>query len=147
LSTDGTLDDLRKRVKENWTAIETYLPSKSAAKSSLVTTPVQQNMDPSVHQGNCLSKVKIKLTTDLIANIPVLLGTDPEKILKFLIRAKEIFDMRLISESEFIALLVSRTSGRIRQILRAHLGRTQTWGMVQSETISTFIPLRVKEEF
>jgi hypothetical protein len=33
LSTDGTLDDLRKRVKEKWTAVELYLPSQSTAKS------------------------------------------------------------------------------------------------------------------
>jgi hypothetical protein len=46
LFTDGTLDDLRKRVKEKWIAIEPYLPSQSAAKSSLVTKPVQQNIDP-----------------------------------------------------------------------------------------------------
>jgi hypothetical protein len=80
LSTDGTLDDLRKRVKEKWTAVEPYLPSQSAAKSFLLTTPVQQNMDPSMHQGNCLSKIKIKLVTDLISGILVLSGTDPEEI-------------------------------------------------------------------
>jgi hypothetical protein len=147
LSTDGTLDDLRKRVKEKWTAVELYLPSQSTAKSFLLTTPVQQNMDPSVSQGNCLSKVKIKLATDLISNIPVLSGTDPEEILKFLIRAKGIFDLRLISESEFMALLVSRTVGRITQILGAHLGSTQSWAMFQSEIISTFLPLRVKDGF
>jgi hypothetical protein len=55
--------------------------------------------------------------TDLISNNPVLSGTDPEEILKFLVRAKGIFDLRLISESEFMALLVSRTVGRITQIL------------------------------
>jgi hypothetical protein len=46
-----------------------------------------------------------------------------------------------------MALLVSRTSGRIVQILGAHLGTTEDWGMVQSEIISTFLPPRVKERF
>jgi hypothetical protein len=99
LSTDGTLDDLRERIKEKWTAVEPYLPSQSAAKSFLLTTPVDQNMDPSMQQGNCLSNIKIKLATDLISDIPVLSGTDPEEILKFLIRAKGVFDLKLISES------------------------------------------------
>lgn len=45
--------------------------------------------------------------------------------------------MELISDSEFMALLVSRTSGRIMQILGARLGNTQNWGMVRSEIIST----------
>jgi hypothetical protein len=104
-------------------------------------------MDPSVPQGNCLSKAKTKLATDLISNIPVLSGTEPEEILKFLIRAKGIFDLILISESEFMALLVSRTVGRITQILGDHLGSTQGWAMLQSEIISTFLPPRVKEGF
>jgi hypothetical protein len=67
--------------------------------------------------------------------------------LKFLIRAKQVFDLKLISDPELMALLVSRTSGRITQILGAHLGTTQGWGMVQSEIISTFLPPRVKEKF
>jgi hypothetical protein len=46
-----------------------------------------------------------------------------------------------------MALLVSRTSGRIMQILGAHLGTTEDWGMVQSEVISIFLPPRVKERF
>jgi hypothetical protein len=43
------------------------------------------------YHGNCLSKIKIKLTTDWISVIPVLSGTDHEEILKFLIRAKQVF--------------------------------------------------------
>jgi hypothetical protein len=33
LSTDRMLDELRKRIKEKWTAVEPFLPSHSAAKS------------------------------------------------------------------------------------------------------------------
>jgi hypothetical protein len=125
LTIDGTLDELRKRVKERWTDMEPYLHSQSAAKSSLVTKPVQQNVDPVVYQGNCLSKIKIKLATDLISGIPVLSGTDPE-ILKFLIRAKQVFELKLISDPELMTVLIKRTSGRITQILSAHLGMTKT---------------------
>ncbi|PNF24849.1 hypothetical protein B7P43_G12918 [Cryptotermes secundus] len=46
-----------------------------------------------------------------------------------------------------MALMVSRTSGRITQILGAHIGTTQSWGLVQTEIISTFLPCRVKERF
>ena len=85
LSTDGTLDDLRRRVKEKWTAIEAYLPSQSTDKSPLVTKPVPQITESQVREGTYLSKTKLKLVTDLIKNIPLLVDTDPEKILKFLI--------------------------------------------------------------
>jgi hypothetical protein len=123
------------------------LPSPSAARSSVVTKPVLQSTDPVGYQGYCLNKVKIKLATDLISAIPVLSGTDPEEVLKFLIRAKEVLDLKLVSDSEFMALMVSRTSGRITQILGAHVGTTQGWGVVQTEMISTFLPCRVRERF
>jgi hypothetical protein len=147
LSTDGTLDDLRRRVKEKWTAIEAYLPSQSTDKSPLVTKPVPQITESQVREGTYLSKTKLKLVTDLIKNIPLLVDTDPEKILIFLIRVKEVFDLKLVTDVEFISLLISRTSGRITQILGAHLGTTQNWGLVRSEIISTFLPPRVKERF
>jgi hypothetical protein len=147
LSTNRTLDDLRKRVKEKWIDIEAYLPLQSAAKSSLPTTSVPQSIDSIVYRGNCLTKIQIKLATDLISAIPVLSDTDPKGILKFLIRARHVFELKLISDSEFMALLVSRTSGRIMQILGAHLVTTEDWGMVQSEIIFTFLPPRVKERF
>jgi hypothetical protein len=147
LSTDGTLDDFRKRVKEKWTAIEPCLPSPNAAKSSVVTKPVLQSTDSVGYQGYCLNKVKIKLAADLILAIPVLSGTEPEEVLNFLIRAKEVLHLKLVSDSDFIALMVSRTSGRITQILGAHVGTTQGWGVVQTDLISTFLPCRVKERF
>jgi hypothetical protein len=109
--------------------------------------PVSQSTDSVGCQGYCLNKVKIKLSTDLISAIPALSGTDPEKVLKFLIRVKEVFDLKLVSDSEFKALMVSRTSGRITQILSAHVGTTQSWGFIQTEIISAFLPCRVKERF
>jgi hypothetical protein len=45
LPTDGTLDDLRKRVKEKWSAIEPYLPSQSTAKSVFTTMSASQSRD------------------------------------------------------------------------------------------------------
>jgi hypothetical protein len=82
------------------------------------------------YQGYCLNRVRIKLATDLISGIPVLSGTDAEEVLNLLIRAKEVLDLKLVSDSEFIVLMVSRTSGRIAQILGAQVGTTQGWGVV-----------------
>jgi hypothetical protein len=147
LPTNGTLDELRKWVKDKWTAIEVYLPSQSADKLSPSMTSLPQRSDATVYRGNYFAKIQIKLVTDLISAIPVLSNTHPEQILEFLIRARHVFELRLISDSEFMALLVSRTSGRITQILGAHLGTTEDWGVVQSEIIATFLPPRVKERF
>jgi hypothetical protein len=90
--------------------------------------------------------MKINLVVDLMKNIPVLPDSDPEKILKFLIRAKEIFDLKLVTDLEFMSLLVSRM-GRITQILRVHIGTTHNWESVQAEIIATFLPPRVNEKF
>jgi hypothetical protein len=37
LPRDGTLDDLRRKVKQKWEAIEPYLPSPTTAKSTVVS--------------------------------------------------------------------------------------------------------------
>jgi hypothetical protein len=87
--------------------------------------------------------MKIKLVVDLMKNIPVLPDSDPEKILKILIRVKEIFDLKLVTDIEFMSLLVSRMSGRINQILGVHLGTTHNWKWVQAEIIAAFLPPRM----
>lgn len=143
LPIDGTLDDLRKRVKQKWSAIEPYLPSPSVAKSALVSESNASRDDSTVRASTHLMKVKLNLVSDLFKNIPLLSDTDPENILKFLIRVSEVYDLKLVSESEFLSLLVSRTSGRVMQILGAHLGTTSHWGMVRAQIISTFLPARV----
>jgi hypothetical protein len=148
LKTDGTLDDLRRRVKEIWPASEPFLPSpSSAAESTFVTKSEYQITGPLGRDSSYLSKMKIKLVEDSIKNIPVLADTDPENSLKFLIRVKGVYALNLITDVEFLPLLVSRTSGRITQILGAHVFSNQTWGIVRSEIINTFLPPLVKKRF
>jgi hypothetical protein len=93
--------------------------------------------DTSIHASTHLAKVKLNLVSDLVKNIPLLTDTDPEKILKFLIRMSEVYDLKLVTDNEFMSLLVSRTSGRVIQILGGHLGTTQNWGVVRAQIIST----------
>jgi hypothetical protein len=113
LSADGALDNLRKRVRDKWTIIEPYLPPINIAKSSQMAKPVQLGVEPVGAQGNSLSKVKIKLASDLIVTIPPLSSTDPEQILQFLIWATQVAELKLVTNSEFIAFLISRMVGRI----------------------------------
>jgi hypothetical protein len=61
LSIDGALDDLRKRVRDKWTTIQTYLPPPGAAKSLQKMKPIQSRLDHAGYQGTPLSKVKVKL--------------------------------------------------------------------------------------
>jgi hypothetical protein len=135
-------------VKERWTAIEPFLPSPSlAAKSTSVPNAESHPSGSSGRDSSYSSKMKIKLVDDATKNIPVLTDTDPGNILEFLISVKGVYDLNLVTDVEFLSLLVSRTSGRITQILGAHLNSTQNWGMVRHELINTFLPPRVKERF
>ncbi|PNF15457.1 hypothetical protein B7P43_G17834 [Cryptotermes secundus] len=147
VSTEGTLDDLRKRVRDKWTTIEPYLPPQASAKSIETLNPIQPITDPTSHLGTPVNKMKIKVVTDLIAAIPPLIDMDPEQILKFLIQVNQIIELKLLPDTEFMALLITRTSGRLMHILGTHLGSTDTWGVVQAEIISTFLPPRIKEQF
>jgi hypothetical protein len=147
LTAEGTLDGLRKQVKDKWTAVEPFLPPHVAAKSSQNLKPVQSNGDSREFQPPHLIKAKTKIVSDMIAAVPLLAKTDPESVLKFLIAVTQVVQLKLIPDSEFIALLMSRTSGRAMQILGTHLGLSNDWGMVQTEIVSTFLPPRVKERF
>jgi hypothetical protein len=125
LSIDGTVDELRKRVKEKWALIQPYLCSPTAAKSTLASEQKSADTDTSIHANTHLTKAKLNLVSDLVKNVPLLTNTDPEKVLKFLIRVSEVYDLKLVTDNEFMSLLVSRTSGRVMQILGAHLGTTK----------------------
>ncbi|PNF14563.1 hypothetical protein B7P43_G14188 [Cryptotermes secundus] len=72
VSTKGTLDDLRKRVRDKWTTIEPYLPPQASAKSFQTMNPIQRSTEPTSHLDAPVNKMKIKLVTDLIAAIPTL---------------------------------------------------------------------------
>jgi hypothetical protein len=76
----------------------------------------------------------------------LLADNDLWKILKFLMSVNGVYDLILVLV-EFLSLLVSRTSGRITQILVAHLGTTQNSGSVRSAVISTFLSPHVNERF
>jgi hypothetical protein len=146
LSVDGTLDDLRKRLKQKWTALQPYWPSPSAVKPSLVSEPNSLNTDFINHECSYLGKVKSKLVSDLIKNVPLLTDTNPKNVVKFLIRVTDVYELNLVSDSEFMSLLVCRTTGRVTQILGAYLGTAQNWAGVRSLIVSTFLPPRVKEK-
>jgi hypothetical protein len=85
------------------------------------------------------------VVTNLVKNIPVLSDTEPESVFRFLVRAREVYDLNLVSEVEFLALMVARTTGRVTQIISVHLGTSSKWGSVCSEILSTFLPPRIRE--
>jgi hypothetical protein len=153
LSTQGTLDELRKRLKEKWKTLEGYLPPQSTDKSEVAThaTSVSdvksQSCDLSSQVTYLQIKSRGKVATDLVKNIPVLSDTEPESVFKFLIRAREVYELKLVTDAEFLALLVPKTAGRLTQILSAHLSISSKWGSVCAEILSTFLPPRIRDVF
>jgi hypothetical protein len=85
------------------------------------------------------------VVNDLVRKIPVLSDTEPESMFRFLVQAKEVYDLNLVTDGEFLALLVTRMSGRLMQIISVHLRACSGWGLVCSEILSTFLPPRIRE--
>jgi hypothetical protein len=114
LKADGTLDDLRRSVKEKWTAIEPFLPSPSTAtKSTIVIKSEFQIINSLGQDSSYANKMKIKLIAAAMKNNPFLAATDTENVLKFLMAVKGGgHDLNVVADLSFISLLVSRTSGR-----------------------------------
>jgi hypothetical protein len=101
-----------------------------------------------VHDHVSYSQIKLrgKVATHLVKNTSVFSDTEPESVFKFLVRAREVYDLNLVMDAEFLALLVARTTGRLTQIFIVHLS-TSKWGSVCSEILSTFLPPRIREGF
>jgi hypothetical protein len=53
------------------------------------------------------------MATDLVKNIQVLCNTEPEMVFNFFIRAREVYDLNLVTDAKFQALLIARTTGRL----------------------------------
>ncbi|PNF38694.1 hypothetical protein B7P43_G17648 [Cryptotermes secundus] len=153
VSVDVTLDDLRRRLKEKWSSLEPHLPTQLTAKTELAMDAAVSVGDGAMNAGitgqvsYVQTKMRGRVVGDLVRNSPMLSGTDPESVLHFPIRAQEVYDLNLVDDLEFLALLVGRTSSRVTQILGLHLGTSSKWGVVSSENSSTFLPPRIREEF
>jgi hypothetical protein len=87
------------------------------------------------------------VTTDLVNNIPVLSDTESESVFNFIIQAREVYDLNLVTDAEFLALFVARATGRLTQVNSVHLCASSKWGSVCSEILSTFLPPRICEGF
>jgi hypothetical protein len=108
---------VRKRLKEKWKALKTYLPqntdkSEVAMHTAGVSDTKVHCCDVHDHVSYSQSKLRGKVATGLVKNIPVLSDTEPESEFNFLIRAREVYDLGLVTDAEFLALLVARTTGR-----------------------------------
>jgi hypothetical protein len=52
-----------------------------------------------------------------------------------------------VTDAEFLALLVARTTGRLTQVIGVHLSASSKWGSVCSEILPIFLPPRIREGF
>jgi hypothetical protein len=140
-------------LKEKWKALETYLPPQSEDKSEVAMHTAGVN-DSKVQGGdvhNHVSYAKLKLrgkaASDLVKNIPVFSDTDPESVFNFVIRVREVYDLNIVTDAEFLALLVARTTGRFTQIISVNFSASSNGVSVCPEILSTFLPPCIREGF
>jgi hypothetical protein len=107
---DGTLDDLRKRLKKKWRAVEHLLPPRGvgASEEGMGVAGSSTGSAGGVHaQVNYLqAKLKGNVIMDMIKKLPLLLDNEPGNVFTFLMKAQEIFDLNLVLDVDFLALLV-----------------------------------------
>jgi hypothetical protein len=136
-------------VKEKWKVLETFLPPQKADKSEVAmhTAEGRDSRDSSVNGDVTYSQIKLRANaiSDLVKGILGLNDVETEGVLKFLIHASEVYELGLVTDEEFLALLVARMTGRFTQIIGGHLSASANWGVVCSELRSTFLPPRIRE--
>lgn len=87
------------------------------------------------------------MVADLLGSVPVLRNTDPENVFQFLVCGRQVYDLGLVTDEEFLTHIVTKTTGRLTQIVGAHLRLGSSWEAVSSEILSTSFPLRIRERF
>jgi hypothetical protein len=97
--------------------------------------------------GYLQAKLRGNVVTDMVKNLPVLVDTEPGNVFAFLLKAQEIFDLNLVVDLDFLALLVAKTTGRLTQLIAENLRASSTWGSVCDQILATFFPPRIREEF
>jgi hypothetical protein len=73
-----------------------------------------------------------------VRNIPLLSNMEPGSVLTFPVRGQEVCELNLVTDVEFLALLVARTTGRFMQIIGDHLRACSGWESVCSDILATF---------
>ncbi|PNF25747.1 hypothetical protein B7P43_G12985 [Cryptotermes secundus] len=149
VSVQGTLDELRKRLKEKWRALEVCLPpqitDKFAASTDVAGPSAIKSQAGEVHAQSSYAQSKLRVSE--LVSIPILTDTEPERVFRFLVRAKQFYDLKLVTDVEFLALLVARTAGRLMNIISGHLRLSSDWALVCSDILSEFLPPRIREIF
>jgi hypothetical protein len=143
VSDSATVHELRQRLKELWRTMEQYLPPRSTDKSAVgldIATNSKGNESCSDVQGQMeylQAKVRSKAVADLLRGLPVLSITEPESVFEFPVRVRQVYDLRLVSDREFMAQRLTKTTGRVARIVGAHLRIGSSWLSLLSEILSS----------
>jgi hypothetical protein len=141
----ATVHELRQRLKDQWRTMEQYLPPRSTDKSAVgldIATDSKGNEPCSDVQGQMeylQAKVRGRAVADLLRGLPVLSNTEPESVFEFLVRVRQVYDLGLVSDGEFMAQLM-KTTGRVTRIVGAHLRLGSSWHSLLSEILSSIFP-------
>jgi hypothetical protein len=145
VSDTATVHELRQQLKEPWRTMEQYLPPRSTGKSAVgldIATDSKGKEPCSDVQGqmeHLQAKVRGKAVADLLRGIPVLSNTEPQSVFEFLIRVRQVYDLGLVSDGEFMTHL-TKTTGRVTRIVSAHLRLGSSWHSLLSEILSSISP-------
>ncbi|PNF34152.1 hypothetical protein B7P43_G18333, partial [Cryptotermes secundus] len=91
------------------------------------------------------SKLRGNVVSELVRNIHILTDTEPEQVFRFLVRAKEVYDLKLVTDGEFLALLVARTARKHMNIISGYLRVFFGCALACSDILSVFLPPRIRE--
>jgi hypothetical protein len=78
------------------------------------------------------AKLRGKAVADLLKGIPVFLNTEPENVFGFLVRVRQVYDLGLVTDEEFMMHILTKTTGRLTRIVSAHLCPGSSWDSVSS---------------
>jgi hypothetical protein len=142
------LDQLRRMMKEKWRLIEMLVPSERILGESKTGGQSESGDERRevVKSPETGSKMNSKVLFELVRALPVIKVTDPESVLEFLVKTQGIWKLKLVTDVEFLSIMLSKAHGYFAQVIGKHLTQRSNWVEVRKGLVKIFLPSRVREQ-
>ena len=151
LCADGPVRVLRRRladyVRVNMTD-QQRLPGASQASvpndlvpDHFVTTPPISN---EVSQGGGVGS-QFAVLLDLLRQVKPLLSEEPVDILRLFVRLEEVYELKLVDDSQFIARILPLVFGSLLKFLGECRREECSWAVCKSRLLDEYFPYFVRE--